>query len=158
MDTFRSIVKLACIYGITSYIIIFISPSEKWKKYIKGVVGLVMFTVVAASISEKGINDIGISDFMSKYNYENFIKFDTTQMVEDETAKNIETYLIMLLESNGFNVESIRIYTNIDKDNCISITKAVVQVSASEDDSVKKEIAEIINEELMTAEVEFVYS
>ena len=95
---------------------------------------------------------------MSKYNYENFIKFDTTQMVEDETAKNIETYLMMLLESNGFNVESIRIYTNIDKDNCISITKAVVQVSASEDDSVKKEIAEIINEELMTAEVEFVYS
>ena len=56
MDTFRSIVKLACIYGFTSYIIIFISPSEKWKKYIKGVVGLVMFTVVAASISEKDIH------------------------------------------------------------------------------------------------------
>lgn len=128
MSIIKEITLLISAFSVAYCIIMLLTP-DKYRRQIKSLVALTLTVSLGSVIigADFDINSFISADY-SKMDSSYYIADD---MVQKELEARLEHSIKSIFEENSIPIEKISVSTNIDKDNCIFISKISLTVSGS---------------------------
>ena len=119
-----------CIASVAYTLVMLISP-ERYKNQLQGVMSVITAAAICSAFlsGAKGI-ELELDGLCGSYLGGSGIN----GMVVLELEKRLEEEIAKLINENGIPAENVSVKTNIDGDNCISISELTVSVAGSKED------------------------
>lgn len=119
-----------CIASVAYTLVMLISP-ERYKNQLQGVMSVITAAAICSAFlsGAKGI-ELELDGLGGSYQGGSGIN----GMVVLELEKRLEEEIAKLINENGIPAENVSVKTNIDGDNCISISELTVSVVGSKED------------------------
>lgn len=144
MDSITGWILQVCICAVVVAIAENILPGGNVKKSVYFVMGLIVIMCIASPIKNLSLSDIDVNMETQELNG-NTDWFN--RITEDEFKRSISDLIATELENMKIQQYEIKIFTDIDEDNCIFISR--VEIKISSDDTLRiDEICDTLHKNL----------